>query len=95
MATVASTSSSENAPSSYFPLRTSRAHPGSPHRVSDPQLLIVGLGPAGLDRLSARALTLLDAPERARHMGAMARELVLERFSVERWLDRTEAAFAK
>ncbi len=34
------------------------------HRVSDPQLLIVGLGPSGLDRLSARALALLEAPER-------------------------------
>ncbi|MEA2002374.1 MAG: nucleoside triphosphate pyrophosphohydrolase [Actinomycetota bacterium] len=33
--------------------------------MSDPQLLIVGLGPAGLDRLPARTLTLLEAPERA------------------------------
>lgn len=37
---------------------------GSRHRVSDPRLLIIGLGPAGLDRLSVRALTLLDAPDR-------------------------------
>jgi tetrapyrrole methylase family protein/MazG family protein len=33
--------------------------------VSEAQLAIVGLGPAGLDRLSARALALLDAPNRA------------------------------
>ncbi len=33
-------------------------------QVSDAQLGIVGLGPAGLDRLSARSLALLEAPDR-------------------------------
>ena len=35
-----------------------------PHRVSSPNLLIVGLGPAGLDRIPAATLALLEDPER-------------------------------
>jgi glycosyltransferase involved in cell wall biosynthesis len=39
--------------------------------------------------------SLLDAPERARQMGERARTRVLERFSLDRWLDATEALFAE
>lgn len=36
----------------------------SPLRVSNAQLVIVGLGPAGLDRVSQQAMAVLTAPER-------------------------------
>jgi glycosyltransferase involved in cell wall biosynthesis len=48
-----------------------------------------------VDALAAGIRSLLDAPERAEQMGARARARVLERFSLDRWLDATEALLAE
>ncbi len=47
-----------------------------------------------VDALTGGIRSLLDDPERASQMGERARARVLERFSLDRWLDATEALFA-
>jgi glycosyltransferase involved in cell wall biosynthesis len=51
--------------------------------------------PGDVDALTAGIRSLLDAPERAVQMGERARARVLERFSLDRWLDATEALFGE
>jgi glycosyltransferase involved in cell wall biosynthesis len=48
-----------------------------------------------VEALAAGIRSLLEAPERAARMGQRARARILERFSLERWLDATEALFAE
>jgi glycosyltransferase involved in cell wall biosynthesis len=48
-----------------------------------------------VEALAAGVRDLLGSPERAARMGDRARARVLERFSLERWLDATETLFAE